>query len=273
MNPAYPGILAILLYILGSYSQLQTLNRRAPGEARRLLALAIPAVTLHGLTVYLVAYGVGNGVDGTGGVDLSLFTIASVIAFALTFTVVIASFSQPLHNLYIFVFPLSIVAVAGSLLFGGTQVRTDLDDGLVTHIIISIVAYTALTMAAFQAILLSIHERQIRTKEPIAIIRILPPLQTMEAMLFQLLWIGLIFLTLSIASGFIFLDDMFAQHVAHHTVLASASWAAYVILLGGHYVLGWRGATATRWTLVAFGLLALGYFGSKFVLEFILGPR
>jgi ABC-type uncharacterized transport system permease subunit len=63
---------------------------------------------------------------------------------------------------------------------------------------------------------------------------------------------------------------MFAQRVAHHTVLTTLSWLVYVGFLMGHYVFGWRGITAVRWNLSAFGLLLLGYVGSKFVLEYLL---
>jgi ABC-type uncharacterized transport system permease subunit len=100
--------------------------------------------------------------------------------------------------------------------------------------------------------------------------RVLPPLQTMETLLFGLLWTGIIALTLAIISGFVFLDDMFEQRVVHHTVLALSSWVLYGILLAGHRLFGWRGTTAVRWTLIAFGLLVLGYFGSKFVIEILL---
>jgi ABC-type uncharacterized transport system permease subunit len=78
-------------------------------------------------------------------------------------------------------------------------------------------------------------------------------------------------LTLAILSGFLFLDDLFAQRVVHHTVLAIASWFVYATLLVGRQLLGWRGSTAVRWTLIAFSLLVLGYFGSKFVIEILLG--
>ena len=72
------------------------------------------------------------------------------------------------------------------------------------------------------------------------------------------------------AAGFLYLDDLFAQHVVHHTVLSSLSWAIYGGLLAGRLWLGWRGASAVRWTIIAFTFLLLGYFGSKFVLEMLL---
>jgi ABC-type uncharacterized transport system permease subunit len=92
----------------------------------------------------------------------------------------------------------------------------------------------------------------------------------MEALLFELLWCGEILLTIAIITGFIFLDDLFAQHLVHKTVFTLLAWCIYAILLWGRHAKGWRGNTALRWTLGGFCLLMLAYFGSKFVLEVLL---
>lgn len=267
MNPVYPGTLAIILYAAGCYLQFRALSVRDPKPSKPLLAVSMPAVVLHGVSLALVIY-------ADAGIDLSIFTIASLIAFAATMTILAAALAQPqgrLENLYLLVFPFSIIAVAGSLAFGGTKVRDVLEGGLLAHLLVSIFAYTLLTVAAFQAILLWVQERHIRHKEPIGVIRILPPLETMEVALFQLLWAGFALLTVSIAIGFVFLDDILAPDIVYHTVLATVSWCIYVGLLVGHRVLGWRGTMAARWTLSAFGLLGIGYFGSRFILEFVVG--
>ena len=92
----------------------------------------------------------------------------------------------------------------------------------------------------------------------------------MEAMLFELLWIGLGLLSIAIASGALFIDDIFAQSLVHKTVLTIAAWLLFATLLWGHYRLGWRSKTAVRLTLAGFALLMLAFFGSKLVLELIL---
>ena len=264
MNPLYPGIFAILLYVLGSGWQIQKLRVHAPISAKRLLAVSLPAVVLHGISITFLFY-------SKQGVDLSFFTVASLIAFTATLTVLLVSFSQPLQTLYLFVFPLSIITLAGSLTLTDTKIWEALDGGMIAHFLVSLFAYTVLTMAAFQAILMWMKERHIRNKEPIRLIRILPPLELMESALFRLIGLGFALLSISIASGFIVLENIFEQHVVHHTVLASTSWIIYGVLLVGHYALRWRGRTAIKWTVAAFLFLMLGYFGSKFVLEFILG--
>ena len=68
-----------------------------------------------------------------------------------------------------------------------------------------------------------------------------------------------------------FVQHMFAQHLAHKTVLSITAWAVFAVLLWGRWRFGWRGRTAIRWSLGGFVILALAYFGSKLVLEVLLG--
>jgi ABC-type uncharacterized transport system permease subunit len=139
-----------------------------------------------------------------------------------------------------------------------------------THILTSIIAFSLLNIAALQAILLAIQEQQLRSHPPRRLVLSLPPLQTMEALLFQMLAAGLIFLTISLVSGYLFIENLFAQHLVHKTVLSILAWIIFSGLLLGRSRYGWRGQTAIQWTLIGFVLLLLAYFGSKLVLELIL---
>jgi ABC-type uncharacterized transport system permease subunit len=87
----------------------------------------------------------------------------------------------------------------------------------------------------------------------------MPPLQTMEYLLFRLIWTGEVLLALAILTGALFLENMFAQHLAHKTVLSIVAWLVFAVLLWGKHRLGWRGTTAVKWTLTGFGLLILAY--------------
>ena len=139
------------------------------------------------------------------------------------------------------------------------------------HIASSLIAYSLLNIAALQALFVAIQDHYLRNhRTDNALMRSLPSLQAMESLMFQLIAAGLLFLTLSLMSGFLFLDDMFAQHLAHKTVLSLLAWLVFAILLVGRQRFGWRGQTAIRWTLGGFMALMLAYFGSKMVLELIL---
>ena len=90
------------------------------------------------------------------------------------------------------------------------------------------------------------------------------------ASLAQTIGVGFVLLTATLLTGALFVENMFAQHLAHKTVLSVLSWLAFGGLLLGRWRYGWRGAVAVRWTLAAMVLLVLAFFGSKFVLELVL---
>jgi len=118
--------------------------------------------------------------------------------------------------------------------------------------------------------MLTIQEHTLKKHQFHGIAKFFPPLQTMETLLFQVLFIGFALLSIAIASGFVFLEDMFAQHLAHKTILSLVAWLIFAILTYGRLAKGWRGSTAARLTIGGFIVLMLAYFGSKFVLEILL---
>jgi len=263
MNPAYPGIAAFVLYLLGFVLQGTDYRARRTVNQSRLLSIALPATLLHGVTAWFV-------VSTPTGLNLGLYSAACLTTFILAALVLAGSFRAPLNNLFLFVFPLSALGVLLSITFTSSFTPISImSTELLVHIMLSVLAYTVLLFAACQSLLLRTQEKALRDKRDISVLRMLPPLQTMESMLFQWLFVGVVLLTLAIGSGFLFLDDMFGQPI-HHTVLSIASWVAFTILLIGRARFGWRGATATRWTLAGFALLLLGYLGSKFVVEVLL---
>ena len=71
-------------------------------------------------------------------------------------------------------------------------------------------------------------------------------------------------------TGFLFLENMFEQHIAHKTILSILAWLLFAVLLWGRWKFGWRGQMAIRWTLGGFAFLILAYLGSKFVQEILL---
>ncbi len=261
---AIASVAAASLYAMAATLQIRNLRRQRTSSLGMLLAVILPALVLHGVATYLQ-------VHTPTGLYLGLFTSASLVTLLMILFLVLASARLPVQNLLVLALPLGAAAIVASL-FGqtGFEARESLAPVLVAHITFSLFAYTILLMAACQSVLLAYQEHALKARGPLRSLRLLPPLETMEALLFSLLWTGIITLTVSIVTGFIFLDNMFAQHVVHHTVLSIASWAVYAVLLTGRHFFGWRSTTATAWTLIAFSLLVLGYFGSKFVLEILL---
>jgi ABC-type uncharacterized transport system permease subunit len=212
-------------------------------------------------------YGVSARPDG---VQLNIFTASSQIFWVINCIVLLSSVKKALHNLFIILLPCSALAIIATLFNQSQSAVLHLNYQLAGHVILSFLAYSLLTIATLQALILSYQHRHLKSKSNLQYLRYLPPLQTMEALLFEFVLVGEVLLTLSIVSGFIFLENIFAQHLVHKTAFSIAAWLVYGFLLIGKYNLGWRGNTAIRWTLAGFLFLMLAYFGSKLVLELIL---
>jgi ABC-type uncharacterized transport system permease subunit len=253
-----------LLYLAATGLQLLHIVQQRQQIDRSVFGLGLIALLCH----TVVAWG---SVFQTDGINLGFYKISALIFLVINVACVISLARRPLQNLLVILFPLSALAVLVSTFAPDTSpIATDLPGGLLLHIGSSLLAYAMLTLAAAQAALVAAQDYQLRHRHTRGIVQILPPLQLMETMLFEMLWIGVILLTVSIASGFVFIDDIFAQHLVHKTILTILAWILFSVLLWGHYQLGWRSQTAVRFTLAGFALLMLAFFGSKLVLELVL---
>jgi len=149
------------------------------------------------------------------------------------------------------------------------------------HLLVAMLAYSLFTIAALHAALMAVLERRLHGRklagpagESLAGPWVsLPPLMTLEVLLFRILTLGFVLLTLTLATGFLFSEELFGKMARfnHKTVFGIISWFIFGALLVGRYGWGWRGRTALRWTLAGFVTLLLAYVGSMFVLEVILG--
>jgi len=260
------GLAACGFYLASLTAHLFALNdseHRQRTLVRGLWA-GLPALLLHlGATIIPLMQG--------GQPDFSLFKAGSAFFLVLSALVWTASWRWPMSNLLLIIYPLSVVSIlVASFIPLNPKSDVALNWGIGLHILCSILSYSILTIAAVQAAALSLLIRQLKQRRFSGIVDIMPPLQTMEDLLFRLIWTGEILLALAIFSGALFLDNIFAQHLVHKTVLSIVAWLVFAILLWGRHQQGWRGLTAIRWTLSGFGLMILAYFGSKFVLEVLL---
>ncbi|MEM1187217.1 MAG: cytochrome c biogenesis protein CcsA [Pseudomonadota bacterium] len=263
MPIAFIAVIAALLYLAAAGIQLANALQRNTGLSRSVLILAFFAIGLHLAVTW-------DNILGPGGVNFGFFPVLSLIFVAVNIACLVALTWRPLENLLIVLFPLSAVATITATMGPDTQTPHALRPGVALHVGSSIVAYSLLTLAAMQAALLAAQDAQLRARRFHGPLSVLPPLQLMESMLFELLWAGVLALTLSIATGFLFMEDIFAQHLVHKTVLSLVAWILFSVLLWGRHSLGWRSQTAVRLTVMGFTILALAFMGSKLVLELIL---
>lgn len=142
---------------------------------------------------------------------------------------------------------------------------------LTAHILLSMAAAALLFAAAVTAILLVFLDRRLRARRVADLSSALPPLDALEKIMFRLVAAGFGFLTLGLITGFVFVTNLFTQNLVQKTVLSLIAWLIFGVLLIGRLRFGWRGKSAVRWTLSGFAILAVAYFGVKFVLEFMFG--
>lgn len=257
------GLVAIGLYVFAFARQVLDM-RQGRAATGRLLAVSGLAVIAHGITSWAL-------MATSQGVDFGLLPVSVLIFFVINLIVVLSSFRQPLHNLFLLLFPPTVALLAWALIpRRAVHAQVHLSAGIDIHILLSILAYSLLAIAALQAILLAYQHRRLHQHQ-LGGRLLLPPLQTMEALLFEIVWTGFFLLTLALAVGFMFVDNFLAQHLAHKAIFSVLAWLVYATLLWGHYRLGWRGKRASYWTLGGFATLMLGFWGTKFVLEVILG--
>jgi ABC-type uncharacterized transport system permease subunit len=141
------------------------------------------------------------------------------------------------------------------------------------HVMASLLAYSLLSIAAVTAVVIAILHNLLRSHRAPRVIEILPPLVVMESLLFKMIGAGWLILCISLATGLLFVDDLFAQHLAHKTFLSVLAWLVFGLLLLGRWRYGWRGMRVVRLCLIGMAILLLAYFGSKAVLELLLDRR
>ncbi|MGY0619864.1 cytochrome C assembly family protein [Lysobacter sp. A378] len=225
--------------------------------------VAIVAVALHA-SAHLLAW------RGTGGADMHFYAALSLVSLGMAALTVIVGMKGRMAALGVVVFPLAAIVLTGYHLHGHRPPEP-LGWRLQLHAWTALLAYATLAIAALLAVMLWLQERALRRRRIHGLLRALPPLAELEILLFRTIKVGFVLLSATLLTGVLFVDNLFAQHLVHKTVLSVLSWVAFGGLLMGRWRYGWRGAVAVRWTLTAMVLLVLSFFGSKFVLELVLG--
>lgn len=257
------ALLATLCYLATAGVVARGLARRQPTPRGSLLALLGIALLCHGVVMHEVLV-------QPQGLQFGLFTLLVLHGWLLALLALMVNVWRPVQGIYLVALPIAAlelgIGVAGQ---GRDPLMGNIAPAMQGHILLSLLAYSVLSIAALQALLAGWQQRALKQHQR-GLLAALPALQTMENMLFELIAIGFVLLSLGIGTGFFVLDDLLAQHVAHKTVLSLLAWLIFAVLLLGRHVRGWRGRTAVRFTLAGFGLLLVGVVGSQFVLELVL---
>ena len=172
----YPiiGSISIVFYLL-AFSVLANdvfrIETRQQNASHKVLGLGSVALFLHFVVLYIL-------IIEAVGLNLGVSQSLSLIAACITLIVVGTSWFIPLGNLLLALFPIAVISLALSLLAPDTRELGDatLGIGLKFHILLSVLAYSLLSIATLQALVLAFQQRQLRNKRPMRIMHLLPPL-------------------------------------------------------------------------------------------------
>jgi ABC-type uncharacterized transport system permease subunit len=229
------------------------------------LALLAPLV-LHGITLYRDLFSSPELRFGFSQALSAMMWLAVGIYW-------VESFFLRLDALQAFVLPLAAVAVFLPALFPGFYARDQGGNlGYRVHLATAMAAYSLFTIAALQASFMAVIEKRLHRGSLRGVLAQVPPLLTLERVLFRMIGVGFILLTLALGTGIFFSEEVFgrAMRLDHKTVFAILSWIMFAALMFGRWRWGWRGRTALHWILAGFLSLLLAYVGSRFVFEVIL---
>lgn len=255
MTPGIVGSLALFAYFVaaGSFA-----------AARRTLGMVATACALLGHALVLWPL-----IVTPHGVNFGIVNAASIVGWCIASLVLVLNIQRPLESLAAVILPVTGLALGLDLWLPSPPViEHPLPLGMYLHIALAIVAYSLIAIAATQALLLMFATHQLRQHHPI--MNFLPPLPTMEAVMYQLTAFAFGLLTASLVLGAAYVNDIHAQHLSHKIVFSALAWMVFAVLIFGRWRWEWRGRHGVKYVLSGFALLALAFFGTKFVLEFVL---
>jgi ABC-type uncharacterized transport system permease subunit len=260
-----PAIILFLLYTFSAWAMLRSVKQpRLEPIAWILILIAIighsDVIMLHMMRL-------------NGRFSIGLLEAMSLLGWTLAVLACLISIDKQNRVLgAILLLSAAVGAAAGALAgAGGSYSEATAGWELTAHILLSMGAAALLFAAAVTALLLVFLDRRLRARRVADLSGGLPPLDALEKIMFRLVAAGFGLLTLALITGFFFVTNLFAQNLVQKTVLSLIAWLIFGVLLIGRLRFGWRGRSAVRWTLSGFGILAVAYFGVKFVLEYLFG--
>ncbi|UCV12269.1 cytochrome c biogenesis protein CcsA [Dechloromonas denitrificans] len=268
-----PHILATLIYGALGFHFWNT--RWREGE-HQCVACPMQAWERGAIAVALLihASGLYSALFSEAGMRFSFSFALSLMMWLAVLIYWLESFMARMEGMQPMVLPLAAACAILPTLFPQVHlVAHAAATGFKLHFLAAMLAYSLLTLSALHAIFMGFTENALHKRSLKRSLNSLPPLMTMERLLFRMLLLGFILLTLTVGSGVLFSEVLFGKPLSidHKTLFAFASWGIFATLLVGRHAWGWRGKRALRWTLAGFSLLILAYVGSRFVAEVILG--
>ncbi len=255
--------ITILLYFAISGYQFLLINKQDDSKAKNLALFSAIPLLCHGWLLH-------QAIDTEFGQNLSIFNIFSMTFWLVSILIIFSSIKKKIGILVMAVMPITGLSLLASDIMDHQYIIDASAPGFLIHTLISIAAISVISLAAIQSLFVNTLDNRLK-QHPAPMVKGMPALQDMENFLYLLIWTGFILLSLSIITAILFMPSTGAAIPLHKPILSIASWLVFAAFLLGRHLKGWRGKTAVHWTISGFILLFLAYFGTRTVLEFILG--
>ena len=205
------------------------------------------------------------------GEQLSLSFVATMLAWLVTLTMLIThKFIKNLLFLPVVCFVSAFILLIDLFFPATTGITVNMSVGMISHILLSLVAFGLLSISMLYACQLAYIKHQLKLKSRTMISGHLPPLLSVENILIKIMTIGTVFLGAALASGFVFIPNMLENGYAHKTILSSIALCCYVACIVLHHFMGLKTRITIIFNFLGLFLLTLGYFGSRLVRDFLL---
>lgn len=257
-------------YLAAAWLEWQRLVEPARSDTRLRVEIAT-WLTAGALLAH--AFLVSNAIAKPDGLDLSLANALSAVAGLTALFAWLGSLTRSLPGVAVVALPVAALAAWLPALFANPhRFSSSEEPWAALHIAIALIAFALLIVATMQALVLMGLQKRLHRGLPEPTEGALPALLTLERFLFRIVGAGFALLTLTLATGIFFSEQLFGKPLSfnYKTVFSVLAWFAFGALLVGRYRFGWRGRTALNWILFGSGLLLVAYIGSKFVIEVIL---
>lgn len=245
--------LAVFLYSLAATLQFFVRRRQM-----KLLIIGCAGVAI-GCHAALLHY----AIDTVHGQNLNTGNMLSLASWLIVLFFIVLALAKPILQLGILLFPIAAVSIIMAYFLPGTHfVPTVEDSRQLGHILLAMVTFSVLALAGLQAMLLSVQDRRLRSHAMEGWMSRLPPLETMEKILFELVAAGFILLSLLLTSSFYYYHGALWRMFWSKVLVATCAWVIFAMLILGRKFLGWRGRKAIYGTLFGLSLVFALYFGS-----------
>lgn len=269
LTPTFSPMRSLLLAVVAAYLIAAIHSILAFVNKRRSLQRVAEWSTAAGFVLHTVVLIADSYYDGHYPL-FSLREALSFLAWSLVALYSIVLYRYRTQAVGAFVMPLITLLTLIALLIGTSASAPATFSAtwlFPIHTTLLIFAYAAFVIAFMASVMYLLQERELKLKTFSAIFHRLPALSTVNELATSAAALGLLLLTLGIASGMIWSSTRFGQAWRNDPkeIFALLTWLLYLFLIIYRFTPNWRGRSAAWLGVVGFALVLLTFLGTRFL--------